>query len=172
MYQPPSRRTKNRQIRVAITVEIAPRRSSPAVASAVMNAVYAVDALEAMTGTLAVQFCFVLVTSFTPPVRSVLREPNAIDRRRRLLRDDVVEALARGVDDPHGVILLVQQHDPSGARLIDLVQRIPRSVRTSDQQGDLRIAGRVVARLHRGIQGSVGGDGDVEVVVGHAGADG
>ena len=49
------------------------------VASAVMKAVYAVEALEAMTGTLVVQFCLVLVTSLTPPVMSVLRAPNAID---------------------------------------------------------------------------------------------
>ncbi len=49
------------------------------VASAVMKAVYAVEALEAMTGTRTVQFCLVLVTSFTPPVRSVLRGPKAID---------------------------------------------------------------------------------------------
>ena len=51
----------------------------PTVASAVMNAVYAVEALAAMTGTRPVQFCLVLVASFTPPEMSVLRGPKAMD---------------------------------------------------------------------------------------------
>ena len=63
---------------VAVAVEVGDSGTLAGVASAVMKAVYAVEALEAITGTLTVQFCLVLVTSFTPPVRSVLRGPNAI----------------------------------------------------------------------------------------------
>ena len=44
-----------------------------------MNAVYAVEALAAMTGTSTVQFCLVLVASFTSSVMSVLRGLKEID---------------------------------------------------------------------------------------------
>ena len=78
MYQPPSLGRKTET-----SVSPSPSKSATAdvrgVASAVMKAVNAVDALEAITGTLVVQFCLVLVASFTPPVMSVLREPKAID---------------------------------------------------------------------------------------------
>ena len=84
-----------------------------------------------------------------------------------MLVHDRGEALGRGVDDAQEVRCLVDHDERTSARLIDFIEVVPDTSGLPNQERDLRVPARVIARLDGRVQRAISSDGQVQVVVRH-----